>query len=77
MCEVAPENKVLIREEGLQYFARKNYRRAKAQRSRLKRVLGYLTVYSKFNYRYPPPPILKKLAASRRYLQIHSYWRRQ
>lgn len=54
MCDLASSGKDLIREKGLIYFCRKNYRLASTIRSPLKRLATYLHVYRKFGYRYSP-----------------------
>lgn len=55
MCESVSEKRALIRYEGIQVFSRKNYSRAKAIKSPLKRFIAYMIVFKKFNYQYPPP----------------------
>ena len=55
ICDLASENKDLIRSEGMRFFSRLNYRRAKSVRSSAGRFLAYLTVLREFGYRYLPP----------------------
>jgi glycosyltransferase involved in cell wall biosynthesis len=55
LCELTSENKELLRSEGMRFFSRLNYRRAKAVRSSSGRFLAYLTVFREFGYRYRPP----------------------
>ena len=76
MCELAPKNKRLIRQEGLRFLARLNYSRDKVHGSRFDRFLAYLTIYRRFNYRYIPPPVLKKLAATPVYRRIRKHLKR-
>ena len=54
MCELVSENRTLIRREGMQFFSRVNYFRARAVKSSLKRLIAYMIVFKMFNYRYPP-----------------------
>lgn len=55
MCELVPkESKTLIRNEGMFFFSKINYSRARAVKSPIKRFIAYVTVFKKFNYRYPP-----------------------
>jgi glycosyltransferase involved in cell wall biosynthesis len=58
MCEVVSGNQAQLRAEGMRFFARLCYSRARAIKSRLRRLMAYLIVFKKFNYRYPPPPIV-------------------
>ena len=55
MCELVPkESKTLIRSEGMLFFSKINYNRARAVKSPFKRFTAYVTVFKKFNYRYLP-----------------------
>jgi len=54
MCDLISENKALVRSEGMRFFSKINYSRAKAVRSPLNRLIAYLMVLRKFNYRYFP-----------------------
>lgn len=55
MCELVPkESKTLIRSEGMYFFSKINYSRARAVKSPMRRFISYITVFKKFNYRYPP-----------------------
>ena len=55
MCELIPkESKTLIRNEGMHFFSKINYSRARAVKSPMRRFIAYLTVFKKFNYRHPP-----------------------
>ena len=61
MCESVAENGALIRREGMQILSRRNYSRAGAIKSPLKRFIAYMIVFKKFNYRYPPPLFPQRL----------------
>jgi glycosyltransferase involved in cell wall biosynthesis len=54
MCELAGENRELIRREGMRFFANLNYRRARAVKSPYERLQAYLTVFKKFDYSHLP-----------------------
>lgn len=43
-----------VKYEGMQFFIRINYNRARAIKSPIKRLLTYMKVYEKFEYRYSP-----------------------
>ncbi|MFN6946983.1 MAG: glycosyltransferase family 2 protein [Cytophagaceae bacterium] len=53
MCELVQEN-VIIRTEGMRFFSKLNYNRARAVKSPFERFIAYLTVFKKFNYHYLP-----------------------
>lgn len=55
MCTLAPESSARIRREGLAYFSRRNYARAKAIKSPFKRLAAFHIVCKHFNYQYFPP----------------------
>lgn len=56
MCALVPkESKTLIRNEGMLFFSKINYNRARAVKSPFKRFIAYVTVFKKFNYKYLPP----------------------
>ena len=56
MCGLVPkESKTLIRKEGMVFFSRINYSRARAVKSPVERFITHLTVFKIFNYRYFPP----------------------
>lgn len=55
MCELASENRELIRDEGMKFFSKLNYSRARAVKSLIKRFIAYCIVFKKFHYRYSPP----------------------
>ena len=57
MCDLIPDKDNTIRKEGLKFFAHINYNRARAVRRLPNRMLAYLNVYRKFNYRYLPPSL--------------------
>lgn len=57
MCDLATENKDLIRVEGMRFFAKLSYHRARAVKSPFGRFSAYLVVFKKFNYKYIPPPV--------------------
>jgi len=54
MCELAPESQAVIREKGMRFFARGNYYRASAVKSRWKRLGAYLTVWRMYGYQQLP-----------------------
>jgi len=49
MCNLASENKALIRSEGMRFFSKLNYGRASAVKSPVGRFIAYLTVLNRFN----------------------------
>ena len=57
MCNLASENKALIRSEGMRFFSKLNYKRASAVKSPVGRFIAYMTVFKIFNYKYLPPPV--------------------
>ena len=58
MCNlVSKEHREILREEGMEFFIRLNYNRAKKIRSPLKRFITYLMVFKKFKYQCLPPPV--------------------
>jgi len=57
MSDLGSEYKSLIAREGIQFFARLNYRRAGEIKSPMWRIICYCIVCHKFNYRRLPPPI--------------------
>ena len=59
MCDLVTENKDLIRAEGMRFFAKLSYQRAKAVKSPFRRFSAYFIVFKKFNYKYLPPHILR------------------
>jgi len=59
MCALIPENKALLRTEGMRFFAKLNYGRARAIKSPIRRFITYLMVYKKFDYRCLPPEFRK------------------
>lgn len=54
MCELATESREIIRTEGMRFFAKLNYNRARAVRSPVKRLLAYLAVFRMFHFRHLP-----------------------
>jgi len=55
ICElVSEESKRMVRDEGTRFFSKINYSRASKVRSPIKLFFSFLTVFKKFNYRYPP-----------------------
>jgi glycosyltransferase involved in cell wall biosynthesis len=54
MCELAPSHEAQLREKGMRFFARGNYHRASAVKSRWKRLRAYLTVWRMYGYRQWP-----------------------
>ena len=59
--ELATSDKAYLLDESMKFFSRINYRRATAIKSRFKRIRTYLSVWKKFQYKYPPPPIKRLL----------------
>ncbi len=55
MCELTPEKKQLIRDAGMEYFAKNNYNIASQIKSPLKRSITYLIIFKMFEYLYIPP----------------------
>lgn len=55
MCELSPEDREAIKNEGMRFFSKLNYNRAKAVKSPFKRFVAYFIVFKKFNYCYLPP----------------------
>ena len=72
ICDLATEDKVKIRREGLRFFAKLNYGFAKSVKSPLNRALAFLVVYHKFNYRRFPPPIHRFLVRTPVYRLVRS-----
>ncbi|MCD4669855.1 MAG: glycosyltransferase family 2 protein [Actinomycetia bacterium] len=54
MCNLASENKALIRSEGMRFFSKLNYGRASAVKSPVGRFIAYMTVLTRFNYKSFP-----------------------
>lgn len=54
MCEIVPENKTKVRQAGMVYMCRKNYRLAMTINSPLSRIKTYLMIYRMFDYCYSP-----------------------
>jgi glycosyltransferase involved in cell wall biosynthesis len=57
MCELVPENEAQLRAEGMRFFAKLSYNRAKAVKAPFERFMAYMIVFKKFDYIYLPPPI--------------------
>jgi glycosyltransferase involved in cell wall biosynthesis len=57
MCSSASNKKALIRDEGMKFFARLNYGRAKAVQAPTQRFAAYLTVLRHY-HRFPPVDLL-------------------
>lgn len=55
MCELAPDQRELVRQRGERFFALIGYSRASAVRSPAERLSAYLTVYRLFGRRHVPP----------------------
>jgi glycosyltransferase involved in cell wall biosynthesis len=70
MCNLSSENKILVYQEGMRFFANLNYRRAMSAKSPLKRIVSYLIVLRKFRYKYPPPPVSRLLYLHRRMYRL-------
>ena len=56
MCDLAPDNKNLVRAEGMRSMSNFNYRLASKIKSPFKRYITYLIVFKKFKFKYLPPP---------------------
>lgn len=58
MCDLAPDNKNLVRAEGMRAMSIFNYRLASKIKSPFKRYITYLIVFKKFKFKiqYLPPP---------------------
>jgi glycosyltransferase involved in cell wall biosynthesis len=54
ICELVPENKSLIIENGMPFFAYICYNRTRAIKSRVKHLMAILMVYKKFHCQYYP-----------------------
>ena len=52
MCDLIPDEKDMIKREGIRYFCTQNYIRAARVRSLCKRMYAYFIVYKSFNYSY-------------------------
>jgi glycosyltransferase involved in cell wall biosynthesis len=76
MCSLVTENKALVNQEGMRFFANLNYRRVREVKSPLKRAIYYLMVFQKFRYRYSPPPVNRFLSLPRRFYHILARHRR-
>jgi glycosyltransferase involved in cell wall biosynthesis len=61
MCNLVSENKILVYQEGMRFFANLGYRRARSAKSAFRRIVCYLIVLQKFRYKYPPPPVYRLL----------------
>jgi glycosyltransferase involved in cell wall biosynthesis len=70
MCNLVSENKPLVYQEGMQFFANLGYRRAVSAKSALRRTVCYLIVLKKFRYKYPPPPVHRLLRFHRRIYRL-------
>lgn len=57
----ATKDKTYLKNESIRFFSRLNYRRARAVRSRLKRIWTHLIVWKKFQFKHPPPSIKQLL----------------
>ena len=58
MCDLVSDRQDIIRDEGFHFFARLNYRRARAVRPTVQRMIAYLIVFRMFKYKYLPPIFL-------------------
>jgi glycosyltransferase involved in cell wall biosynthesis len=82
MCELSSENKEIIKNEGMRFFSRVNYGRAKAVKSPFRRFSAYLNVFKKFNYCYLPSidhfihPVYRMLYGTSLYYGLRSIKRR-
>jgi len=66
MCDLVPENKSIMKKEGMRFLSKINYNMAKEVKSPLKRFLSYMVVFSTYNCRYLPPPVFSMM----RYLKM-------
>jgi hypothetical protein len=55
MCSIVPSKKKLLRQRGLYFFSKFNYRRASTVKSCWKRIFLSLYIYNRFNYTLRPP----------------------
>jgi glycosyltransferase involved in cell wall biosynthesis len=55
MCKLASEKRALIRDKGMTYFCKRNYRHADKINSRIKRFFVYLMIFKTFQYKHIPP----------------------
>lgn len=52
ICLLAPEKKEIIKDAGLKFFAKRNYRLAKNIESPYQRYLAYLTIFRQFDFQF-------------------------
>jgi len=57
ICELASENRAVLRDEGHRFFASLSYNRVSAIQSKFKRFITYVTVFRTFGYKHLPPPV--------------------
>lgn len=69
ICELCPEDETVLREEGSKFFARLSYLRASGVQSLFRRLIVYIMVLRRFNYRFPPPLISRLNGIMRRMWQ--------
>lgn len=70
LCELVPDKRSTVREEGLKFFSRINYHRVKAVQASWKKVGLYFTVFKSFNYAVSPVTFLAK----KTFLYRGFYW---
>ena len=54
MCELVPENKEAIKQQGLVHFSKHNYEVAENIKQVLERYIWYFRIYKMFQYKYSP-----------------------
>ena len=69
MCDLVPEEKTLVRSEGMRFLSTINYSFAGKVRPLLKRFVCYMTVFQSFRYRYVPPSVHRKWISLNRKLK--------
>jgi hypothetical protein len=67
ICDLFPENKSLLRKEGLAYFSTFNYELAGKIKSPLNRYIAYLTLIKAFKYAFLRQFFLRSIRRSRIY----------
>lgn len=61
MCDLIPEHKSLVKNEGARFLSKLNYSLAGEVKYPLRRFLAYIIVFRSYRYRYLPPPVEGKL----------------
>ena len=66
MCDLVPENRSMVRNEGARFLSMLNYNVASEVKSPLKRLISYIMVFKSYNYRYLPPRVNRGLRLLKR-----------